>query len=112
MSHVLIAEDSPTQAQELKLLLEDEGFQVAIAKNGLEAKSIISQSMPDIVITDMDMPVMNGLQLVEYIRREHADLPVVLMTAFGSEEIAALALPRGRPAMCPRRTCCRTSCRP
>jgi CheY-like chemotaxis protein len=50
----------------------------------------------------MDMPDMNGLQLVEHIGREHGELPVILMTAFGSEDIAALALRKGAASYVPK----------
>ena len=102
MSRVLVVEDSPTQAQEIKLLLEDAGFQVALASQGLEAKNMIRHFIPDIVVTDMEMPEMNGLQLVEFVRKEHSDLPVILMTAFGSEDIAALALRKGAASYVPK----------
>src|SRR3954453_56196 len=51
--------------------------------------------LPDIVLTDLEMPVMDGLELVQAIRREHPVLPVILMTAMGSEDVAARALHLG-----------------
>ena len=56
MSSVLVVEDSPTQAQELKMLLEESGFQVALAGNGQEAQALIRKFMPDVVVTDIVMP--------------------------------------------------------
>ena len=102
MSRVLVVEDSPTQAQEIQLLLEDAGFQVDSASDGVQALERIQRNMPDIVATDLEMPKMNGLQLVETVRRHHADLPVILMTAHGSEEIAALALRKGAASYVPK----------
>ncbi len=95
MPHVLVVEDSPTQATQIKLMLEDAEFQVTTAGNGMEAVDAIEKELPDVVVTDLEMPRMNGLQLVEAIRQQHPALPVILMTAFGSEEIAALALRKG-----------------
>jgi CheY-like chemotaxis protein len=102
MSRVLIVEDSPTQAEQIKIMLEYEGFEVALARNGIEAKDKITPFIPDIVVTDLEMPRMNGLELVEVIRRDFAETPVVLMTAFGSEEIAALALRKGAASYVPK----------
>jgi CheY-like chemotaxis protein len=102
MSRVLVVEDSPTQAQEIQLLLEDAGFKVELAADGVQALEHIQRNMPDIVATDLEMPKMNGLQLVETVRRHHADLPVILMTAHGSEEIAALALRKGAASYVPK----------
>lgn len=103
MSRILIAEDSPTQAQQLELMLEDAGFEVEVAPNGVEAMKAINRRAPDVVVTDLEMPEMNGLQLVENIREHHPEVPVVLMTAFGSEEIAALALQKGAASYVPKR---------
>lgn len=102
MAHVLIVEDSPTQAQSIQLLLEDAGYQVTVAAQGLEALASMGQTLPDIVVTDLEMPQMNGLQLVEAVRRDYAQVPVILMTAHGSEEIAALALRQGAASYVPK----------
>src|SRR5262245_39428817 len=101
MPRVLIAEDSPTQAQQLQFMLEDAGFVVELAPNGIQAMSAINRQVPDIVLTDLEMPEMNGLQLVEAIYRDHPGLPVVLMTAYGSEETAAMALQKGATSYVP-----------
>jgi CheY-like chemotaxis protein len=100
---VLVAEDSPTQAQQLQFMLEDAGFEVEIAGNGVEALAAIKRKVPDIVLTDLEMPEMNGLKLVENIRASYPAIPVILMTAFGSEEIAALALQKGAASYVPKR---------
>src|SRR5206468_266943 len=92
MSRILVAEDSSTQAQQIQLLLEEAGFEVEHAVNGLAALQAIGRRAPDLVLTDLDMPEMNGLELVEKMSREHAGIPVILMTQFGSEEIAVQAL--------------------
>jgi CheY-like chemotaxis protein len=102
MSRVLVVEDSPTQSQQIQFLLEDAGFDVLTAGHGLEALQVLQRTPPDIVVTDLEMPEMNGLQLVEAIRRDFATIPVVLMTAHGSEEIAALALRKGAASYVPK----------
>ena len=56
---------------------------------------MIAAEKPDIVVSDLQMPEMDGLELVETIRREHPGLPVILMTAHGSEETAIQALRKG-----------------
>jgi CheY-like chemotaxis protein len=103
MSRILIAEDSPTQAQQIRFLLEDAGYEVEIAANGVEALRAAEEQMPDLVLTDLEMPEMNGLKLVENIRSKYPQVPVVLITAFGSEEIAALALQKGAASYVPKR---------
>jgi DNA-binding response OmpR family regulator len=95
MSRVLVVEDSATQALEIRLLLEEAGFQVDVAPDGKAALEVIRASEPDLVLTDLNMPEMNGLELVEAIRGEHLGLPVILMTQHGTEEVAVLALQKG-----------------
>ncbi len=103
MFRVLVVEDSRTQALQIQLLLEDAGLAVTLAGHGGEALDVLKQGLPDVVLTDLEMPVMNGLQLVEAVRRDHADVPVVLMTAVGSEEIAVRALQQGAASYVPKR---------
>jgi CheY-like chemotaxis protein/anti-sigma regulatory factor (Ser/Thr protein kinase) len=102
MTRVLIVEDSPTQAEQIRCLLEDAGLDVEAAANGREALQVIGRRPFDLVATDLEMPEMNGLQLVEAIRQDHPALPVLLMTAHGSEEIAALALRKGAASYVPK----------
>ena len=102
MPRVLIVEDSPTQAESIRFMLEEAGFHVESARHGREGLEKIRLSPPDIVVTDLEMPEMNGLELVEAVRRDHPSVPVVLMTAHGSEEIAALALRQGAASYVPK----------
>lgn len=74
------------------------------AGDGASALSMIEEHQPDIVLTDLHMPEMNGLQLVEAIRDQYPYIPVILMTADGSEDIAALALQKGAASYVPKRS--------
>jgi CheY-like chemotaxis protein/anti-sigma regulatory factor (Ser/Thr protein kinase) len=103
MTRVLVVEDSLTQAAEIALLLQDAGFETELAGHGEEALAALKKGAFDVVLTDMVMPVMNGLELVEAVRREHPGVPVVLMTARGSEEIAVEALRKGAASYVPKR---------
>ena len=103
MSRVLVVEDSSTQAVEVQLMLEEAGHQVALAADGAAALEVMARGAPDLVVTDLQMPRLDGLQLVDAIRAEHPAVPVVLMTAHGSEEMAAEALQRGAASYVPKR---------
>jgi CheY-like chemotaxis protein/anti-sigma regulatory factor (Ser/Thr protein kinase) len=107
MPRVLVAEDSPTQAAEIQFLLEDAGFEVEIARDGVAALEAMVRCHPDIVLTDLEMPRMNGLELVEAIRSRFPAVPVTLMTAMGSEEIASQALLKGAASYVPKRNLAR-----
>jgi CheY-like chemotaxis protein/anti-sigma regulatory factor (Ser/Thr protein kinase) len=111
MTRVLVVEDSRTQALAIQMQLQDAGFSVRVAGNGKEALAELARSRaagaestyPDVVLTDLEMPEVNGLELVEAVRRDYANLPVVLMTAVGSEEIAVQALRKGAASYVPKR---------
>ncbi|MBI4284612.1 MAG: response regulator, partial [Chloroflexi bacterium] len=85
---ILIAEDSPTQAMQLKYVLEEAGYRVAMASNGREALVLIRQRRPTLVITDIIMPEMDGYQLCEQIKGDAAlrDIPVIVLTALSDAE--------------------------
>jgi len=102
MKRVLVVEDSRTQAQHIQLLLEEVPYHVDVAGDGAVAMQMIGAAEPDIVLTDLEMPNVNGLQLVEAVRDEYPWIPVVLMTAHGSEQIAASALSRGAASYIPK----------
>lgn len=96
MVTVLVVDDSAMDRRLAAGLLEKQTeLNVAFAADGREALGEISRRRPDIVVTDLQMPHMNGLELVEAIRRDHPAIPVVLMTGKGSEEIAVEALEKG-----------------
>jgi CheY-like chemotaxis protein/anti-sigma regulatory factor (Ser/Thr protein kinase) len=103
MARVLVVEDSPTQARLIQFTLENEGFIVDVAGNGREALDVLARGPADLVATDLDMPEMDGMQLVEEVRRQYPLVPVILMTAQGSEEIAAEALRKGAASYVPKR---------
>lgn len=94
-AEVLVAEDSLTQATHTRMYLEQFGFSVEVARNGREALEIIRQRQPDVVLTDLGMPEMDGLELIGELHKEFEGLPVILMTARGSEAIASEALKHG-----------------
>lgn len=103
MTKILVAEDSATQAIQVKTLLEQDGFEVSIAVNGKEAVDLIAAYQPDVVLTDLEMPIMNGLELVRAVKQTYPALPVVLMTNRGSEEVAMEALRAGASSYLPKR---------
>ncbi|QEG38529.1 ATP-binding response regulator [Roseimaritima ulvae] len=103
MTRILIAEDSPTQATQIRIMLEDAGYEAVTAEDGLKALEAIEQQTCDLVLTDLHMPNMNGLQLVEELRRRYESIPVILITHDGTETIAAEALQKGAASYIPKR---------
>lgn len=100
---ILLVEDSPTQAAHMQFILEDAGFRVTVAVDGRAGLESVRAEQPLLVVTDLHMPEMNGLELVEQLRREFTSLPVILTTAAGTEDIATEALHRGAASYVPKR---------
>lgn len=93
---VLVVDDSAIDRRLASGLLEKEGgYRILMATNGKDALESLKSQPVDLVLTDMQMDEMDGLQLVETIRANFPLTPVILMTALGSEEIAVKALEKG-----------------
>jgi CheY-like chemotaxis protein/anti-sigma regulatory factor (Ser/Thr protein kinase) len=104
MVTILVVDDSAMDRRLAGSLLKKRaGYEPVYATNGREALELVEKSPPDIVVTDMQMPEMDGLELVQAIRRGHPAIPVILMTAHGSEEIAVRALQKGAASYVPKR---------
>jgi CheY-like chemotaxis protein/anti-sigma regulatory factor (Ser/Thr protein kinase) len=101
-SHVLIVDDSLTQRILLESLLKKAGYRIKLAHDGREALTAVRTEPPDLIVTDLDMPEMDGLELVRAVKVEFPKLPVVLATAMGSESIAAEALRFGASSYVPK----------
>ncbi len=96
MKTVLVVDDSQVDRRLVGGLLQRSGeFQLVYAANGRDALERMELDVPDVVITDLHMPEMNGLELVEAVKSNYPLVPVLLMTAQGSEELAVEALKRG-----------------
>jgi CheY-like chemotaxis protein/anti-sigma regulatory factor (Ser/Thr protein kinase) len=100
---VLIVDDSAVDRRLAGGLLEKHDWTVRYAADGKEALEQLAARLPDLVLTDLHMPEMNGLQLVAAIKGDYPWVPVILMTALGSEDVAAQALREGAASYVPKR---------
>jgi CheY-like chemotaxis protein/anti-sigma regulatory factor (Ser/Thr protein kinase) len=101
---LLIVDDSAIDRRLAGGLLETQlECTVVYAADGKEALKQLAVQLPDLVLTDLQMPEMNGLELVDAAKAEYPQLPIILMTAQGSEEIAAQALRQGAASYVPKR---------
>jgi two-component system response regulator PilR (NtrC family) len=92
---ILIIEDEKSMREVLKILLEGEGHEVAMAADGLEGLSCIDKDIFDLVITDLKMPKVNGFEVLKKIRESSPDTIVIMATAFGNTETAIEAMKLG-----------------
>jgi CheY-like chemotaxis protein/anti-sigma regulatory factor (Ser/Thr protein kinase) len=101
---ILVVDDSPLDRRIAeRLLTELGGWTVRFATNGVEALAALAEETPQVVLTDLQMPQMDGLALVERVREQSPQVPVILMTRRGSEEIAVEALRAGAASYVPKR---------
>ena len=80
--YILIAEDDDDQRELYTQMLEMEGFKVNSVASGKEVLEVLQQSHPDVILTDIGMPEMDGLELIRRVKEQLADIPVVVMTSF------------------------------
>jgi two-component system, NtrC family, response regulator AtoC len=95
MPTILIVEDEAKMRRLLELNLGEDGFGTLSAGDAEAGLKLLSESIIDLVVTDLKLPGMNGLEFLQAVKRHNAALPVVVMTAFGSVETAVEAMKAG-----------------
>jgi two-component system NtrC family response regulator len=95
MYSILVVDDEPNYLIVLSELLRDEGFEVYTAPGGNEGLEVVREVDLDLVITDMQMPEMDGLQLLQQIKKANPELPVIIITAYAEVEKAVTAMQAG-----------------
>ena len=95
METILIVDDEKNYLVVLSAVLEEEGYEVLTAQSGREALEIQETSDLDLTLTDMKMPGMDGIMLLEHIKAKDPDLPVIMMTAHGTIDKAVEAMQKG-----------------
>jgi DNA-binding NtrC family response regulator len=95
MSTILIVEDEPKLRRLLELDLSEEGHRVLAAPDAEQGLKLLRSESIDIVVTDLKMPGMDGLEFLHAVKRTNAALPVVVMTAYGTIETAVEAMKAG-----------------
>jgi len=85
--NLLLAEDDNLLASLLNYRLNKEGYNVSLASNGKEVKEYLNVNMPDIIISDIMMPYLSGLELIDFIRNDlKSKVPIIIISSAGNEE--------------------------
>jgi len=95
MTTILIVDDGKSMRDFLKILLAKEGYEVMVAGDGQQALSVLSENHVDMVISDIRMPGISGLELLSQIKDYSEDIPVIMITAFASPDDAVQAMKNG-----------------
>lgn len=93
---ILVCEDEEIMLTALEFRLRRQGFSVIKAKDGQAAKEMITQESPDLVVADVMMPHVTGLELITYIRKDKkSDMPIIMISALEQDEIVLEAFKLG-----------------
>ena len=95
MAKALVVDDEQNLRKVLAAMLKREGYDVAVAENGVQALAELKKNGADVVVTDQVMPQMGGLELLRAVLAEHADVPVIMITAHGTVDSAVEAIKLG-----------------
>jgi len=92
---ILVVDDDEKNRRMLRMRLSGEGFEIREAASAQEALAAVDAFLPHLILSDIQMPGMSGLELLPQIRAKDARVPIVMMTAFGSETIVVEAFEKG-----------------
>jgi CheY-like chemotaxis protein len=95
MAHILVMDDETSVRSLFGQLLESAGYSVVLASDGREGLRLMKQQKPDLIITDIMMPEMDGLELLMNIRKQHLDVPVIAISG-GMKTQAVNFLPQAK----------------
>ncbi len=96
MAHVLIVDDEVNIRRVLAAMLKREGYEATTAADGEQALAVLAKTPVDVVVTDLVMPRMGGMDLLRRVSADFPDVPVIVITAHGSVDSAVAALKAGR----------------
>jgi CheY-like chemotaxis protein/anti-sigma regulatory factor (Ser/Thr protein kinase) len=102
MASILLADDSQTHTVLMRRILERGSHSVTCVADGQQALDSLQTSLPDLVVTDLQMPVVNGMELVSAIADQYPSLPSIVVTTRGSESLAVDALAKGAANFVPK----------
>ena len=94
-SRILVVDDEESIREFLEIMLKKEGYEVTTAEDGAKAKEILTKKSFDMVISDMQMPNLTGIELLRHVRESYPDLCFMIITAFGTTETAVEAMKLG-----------------
>lgn len=83
---VMIIENDDMTIEILKFILNKEGYKISVAKDGITGIETIEKIMPDLVITDIMLPLKSGMEVINYIKQNHKQIRVIALSVLGEEE--------------------------
>lgn len=78
---LMVVDDDAVTRQTMEDILTDEGYEVMLAQDGRDASEQLARRMPQLLLTDLEMPELNGERLIEHVRATHPQLPILVLTS-------------------------------
>jgi len=94
-ARILVVDDELSARSGLAKLLDQEGYEVETAADGVQALALVADKAPSLIVTDLKMPNMDGMELLAKVREQYPDIPTIVTTAFGEVSFAVLAMRAG-----------------
>lgn len=94
-SRILVVDDEESIREFLEIMLKKEGYEVTLAEDGQKAKDLLAKKTFDMIISDLQMPHVTGIELLKYVKETYPDVVFMLITAFGTTETAVEAMKMG-----------------
>ncbi len=95
LGNILVVDDEEAIREVVSTMLESRGYQCTSVSNGRAAQECVRRQTPDLVLSDMIMPEMDGIKLLDWLRQYDADIPVIMVTAIHDISTALEAIRRG-----------------
>ena len=95
MAKILIAEDDRMLLKSIAFKLEKEGYDVVTASDGRQAVELLEQESPDLVVSDIMMPYLNGLEVIPYVKAHSENIAMIMLTSIGFEDTVVKAFELG-----------------
>lgn len=92
---ILVVDDEESIREFLEIMLKKEGYEITLAEDGQKAKELVQKKSFDLIISDLQMPNMTGIELLKYIRQNYPEVLFMMITAFGTTETAVEAMKMG-----------------
>lgn len=93
--YILVVDDEEDIRISLNGILEDEGYEITLASNGEDALRMLEQNEPDILFLDIWLPGKDGIEILDYVRREYSDMPVIMISGHSNIETAVETIKKG-----------------
>jgi DNA-binding NtrC family response regulator len=96
MAKILIVDDEPDMLKLLSMILREKtSYEITTTNNPIEARELAKQGRFDLVISDLKMPGLDGMEIIDAVKKIDEDIPVIIITAFASVESASEAIQKG-----------------